>query len=207
MLLLTITDCLMFALLLLAMLLINSLMIRGLHLILQGRTEIRPDGKKVYHGKIGYPIRAFFDQYTIEKVFYTDGEFLKLVKKFQESFPHIQFIGRCINGITTNEIQLQNFQVNKVAIENVLMCKMEIEFVDKGGRITFYKEYNKYLFSEKFRDVFYGCPPCMSTVYGTIFYWTVMIYILDFLYSQQLFVIWIGYWLALAYTNFLIEKK
>lgn len=199
----------LFGMLLILMLLINSLMILGLNLITQGRTELLPDGSTVNKGKIAYPIRKYFEQSSSEKMFYSGVMLNGLIAKFKSYYPHIKYEAIGKGRLIAREDQKINFEVNQKAIEEYLGCKMAI--TQDGHLDTYSIKFYKIIAANKFpdwiRDVIYNCPPCMSTIYGTLFYWTNMLYIFSFEFSPRLVIVWLGYWLALAYTNYKLEKK
>jgi hypothetical protein len=196
-------------LLLLGMLFFNALLIRGINLVMQGSTEIRPDGEEINHGKIGYPIRKYFDQGVTQKIYYRDNELRKLLLNLKMKLPHLMQYREIFHaGIYVTNEQLQNMVSNKSAI---YMQGGEVSFdVEDQGEIIqiyFYKEYKEYRFPKWFRMTMYDCPPCQSTVYGAIFYWVFMLFILKFDFTIELFSMYLFYWLSLAYTNHLIERR
>ncbi len=195
--------------LILGMLLVNALMIRGINLIMQGHTEIRPDGVEINHGKIGYPIRKYFDTNISQKIYYRDKELEKLLSSLSLKIPHIiQYRSIFHAGIYVTEQNLQNMLANR----NVISMQADLVQFDVEGegeiiQVYFYKEYKSYRFPKWFRMMVYDCPPCMSSLYGGIFYWVFTLFILKFNFSSELICIWVGYWLSLAYVNYLIEKR
>lgn len=210
----TISDYLCFLLVVIAMLLLNALMIRGVNLILQGRTEIKPDGSELHIGKIGYPIRRYFDEKVLEKVYYEGSQLNNIIKLFGVKLPNFEYSEHNNNNLILTNEQKINMESNKDLIVSQVGCQIDFDEIKTsnneysiGWRVLFYKEYSRYTYPEWFRSIFYDCPPCMSTVWGTCFYWVMVLAIFKLELCPQLFIIWIGYWLALAYTNFYIEKR
>lgn len=195
--------------LMLGMLLINALLIRGINLVVDGRSEIKPDGVEIHHGKIAYPIRKYFDQGWTKKIYYRDDHLKKLLETLKNRLPHvIQYREVFHAGIYVSEQQLQNIILNKSVISmQVDQVGFDIEGEGEIIQVYFYKEYKEYRFPKWFRMTVYDCPPCMSTVWGNIFYWVFTMYVLKFQFSSELLCLSIFYWVSLAYVNHLIEKR
>lgn len=201
------TDMLLFLAMLLMMLVINAFFIVGLNKVTFGSDEMLPNGKVETKGKILYFVRRYFETHRI-KIIYADmqrsQEFIDRLKKL------MPMLDIKVEGTSCFFLNTQNLAYISIknGIESSTGYLTRTEDMSEGlTRVIFYKEIKEYDCPGWIRSMLYDCPPCMSTIYGNLFYWFFIGTILGYTFCFETFIVSLFYWVALSYMNVFIEKR
>ena len=156
-----------------ALLVLTSLVIVGINLITSGKEITLPDGTKRYSGKLLYFIRRYFEQYELVRIYKIDC--LDIASKLNQSKSYriysddgVLILEKSAKKFATVE-KLRTFELE---LEEISKMKVDTnEFNDKY-EFQFYINDKNYRFSDYVKDPIMFCLECMSSVWGSIAYWT-----------------------------------
>lgn len=200
----------------LCLLVAGTLAVTGWFFITRGRKEQLPNGEISYKGKIFKGWYFFFTKTNGKKrIYYTGIQLEQLHNQYLIDFPDNPFSftvdgnSFLINTETSfRERRLKDFIDNKARVEIALGAKALV----KGHNISFYKEYDDYVWPEYIRDPLAMCCTCFASIYGSIFYWGVISMsngLFDWtenVVTAKVF-FWISFCLSLAVLNTALAKK
>lgn len=194
----------------------GTLAVTGWYFITRGREEILPDGRVVRKGKV---FMGWYFYWTKTKgkcnVYFIGEELQKLHKQYLVEFPNdpygffIQDNVFIVNKpFTDNDVKEMQKHIEK--IETALDVKVLLK---NQQMLSFYKEYDKYVWPWWLRDPMAVCATCFASVYGTIFYWGVVLVCGENLFAWTVNVLlakilfWISFTFSLAVLNTALAKK
>jgi hypothetical protein len=97
---------------------------------------------------------------------------------------------------------------DKMTIREFLYCETEVI----SSSLFFYSNVNIYRFPEIVRYPLSACPPCMASVFGSLYWWCFVLLQQDaFVWSYNertaYFLYWIFFCISLSFLNKFIDKK
>jgi len=97
---------------------------------------------------------------------------------------------------------------DKFSIRDFLFCETEVV----ENEIRFYVNEERYRFPEIIHKPLSSCPPCMASIFGSVFWWSVVYFQRNAFFwaaNQKIcyFVYWIFFCISLAFINYFIAKK
>lgn len=97
---------------------------------------------------------------------------------------------------------------DKITIRDYIFCETEVI----SNEVKFYVDDYVYLFPEWVRFPLSECPPCMASVFGSLFWWGFILSQKDaFLWSESpvfsYFLYWIFFIISLSLINKFLDKK
>jgi hypothetical protein len=198
----------------LILILIGTLTVTGWFFITRGRKEMLPDGTLISKGKI---FKGWFFFWTRTKgkevVFYKGDQIVQLYRLYQIEYPgnpyNLHSGGNSfIVGIRDRDRYLSLLKNDLPQIEERLGCKIDL----KQEVLSLYKLYDRYVFPWWVRDPLAVCSTCFASIYGSIFYWSVILLANDlFAWTEHIFFakifFWVAFCLSLAVCNTALAKK
>lgn len=182
-------------------LLAQSLLMNGIKLSSEGRSELQPDGSTKLAEMIFAPIAAYLNGSTLEKVYYEQVYLHNLLKRINYQFPQITID----DNLHWRSLTINDFQSNiwhKLQVQIEANFDLKIEFV--GDCVMLYKEYPKYNISKYIRKPLLTCIICMPS------FWTLWTYLLPSLivfgFQWWTLPIYFANALSVAYLNYKIYK-
>lgn len=196
---------------------ICSVIINGFYKATRGHWKRKPDGRRV---KSGYILKGWYFFWYQESgtrtIPYEGGELIQMVRAFRQN-----------TGIETFELDYPNnprsfytipeFDAHRLVIESTMGVKIKHDYDSGKLHCWVQQEEPMYRFPCWIREVLAGCITCFSSFYGTllfcIFHFMLWDDIVVELYSPfkslklAVFFCWMGFVLALAYVNTLLNKK
>lgn len=188
---------------------LGTLTVSGWFFITRGREEKLPDGSIQKKGKIFKGWYFYFTRIeSVSRIFYSGAELEKLYCEYLSLFPKNDY------GIIKSEGNEYLIIEKKDADFSDLFIKFGKKFVKTESIIRFYEEKNNYRFPEWIRDPLAVCATCFSSIYGSIFYWSVITLSCDAkLFSwaanatAAVVFFWVFFCMSLAVLNTAIAKK
>lgn len=196
---------------------VSSVIINGFYKATRGFWKTKADGRVV---KAGYILKGWYFFWYQEtgkkKIYYNNASLIRLVKQFQQ-----------VTGITQMEFDRPNaptcfftlpeFSSFKLTLETNYNVCIQQDYVDGKLKCWIFEEEPVYKYPCWLREVLAGCITCFSSFYGTllfsIFHLMMGGDVYDEMYSAFTYphlataFCWMGYVLALAYVNTLLNKK
>lgn len=192
-----------------------SLIICGFYIVTRGEWYVLPDGTFKKSGMIFKEWSLFWEQYRKErKIYYAPGEaaqkWIFLTKVREALAKEIVWPGK--DGYWRKMMD-RNFTEDEItSLSDLLSCQFEKSPGMKCLRA--YITEPVYVFPSWIRRPVSECPICMSSVYGSAFYWFVITLSKSqniFIWSSNSFWAKIGFWvffcLILACVNKYIAQK
>lgn len=193
----------------LAFIFLQSLMINGIKAAMDGETEVMPNGKHKDSEMILYPFYKWLTQMADipkKRIYYEGDQFRNLLEKLYVVYKDImpgmfpkENVSSYINLQTDEEVT----QMEGVA--RIIKKEMDISTDIDGRHIRFYKEYDNYKFSKWVRKPFGQCIKCMASVYTLIPFWFLGIVIFGL--QWWLFPLYVVNVCCVSYVDYLIYKK
>lgn len=191
----------------LILLILGPIFITGWYIVTRGQYAIEPDGSFVKRGKLVKDWSLFWEDIEEYKPMYFSGHQLekkledikrlnpRLKSRFSMNEGNASLL--CISPLTEDE----EVEVQKSIFSSLLV---------KDCDVFIYNERPVYRFPEWVRMVLSSCLPCMSSVYGSLFWW-VSYFISGYLHKFGInFAEWLALWpfyvLSVAAVNYFIEK-
>lgn len=189
----------------------------GWFVITRGEWHMSPDGEWKKYGMIFRDWSLFWEQYRDTKKIYYIGRPLTdkylLVSKIRPDLIPGKY---CIDMLEHEgyfKSPLDKFHVEERDLDALkALLLVEIEWDVNKKRFRFYQDEPVYTFPSWLRKPLSECPPCMASVYGSVFYWFVVIQVHTlFSWSSKEFLAKLGFWvifcLILACANKFIDQK
>lgn len=192
----------------LILLICGSAFIMGWYLVTRGDIGVQPDGSLKKYGKILREWSFFWEAVErYKKIFYVDEHLTNKVYEIKRLLPKMQ------NRLTIDKSQKSivcttTLSAEEISgIENVGLCRV----FDKGDIICLYIEEPIYRFPEWIRYCISQCPPCMASVYGSLFWWG-MWFVSEncFKFGNNITgwaILYPFYIISLSVINYFIDKK
>lgn len=198
---------------------IGSLSVSGWFFSTRGQIEILPNGKKIKTGKI---FKAWYFFWTKKKLYqsrayYAPEQLKKLLIELRANFQKYNFIQEKqtmfkIESVNDKENGVPYFDLVKFI--DTVCDKWEVCLDgDNNKGFGVYKNYDEYVFPELVRMPLAQCATCFASVYGSIFYFGVIILSGIDLFTWSTWPVpamlffWIVFCLALAVVNTAVAKK
>lgn len=195
------------------LLIFSAIAINGLHITTRGETEILPDGST---GKINDMI--FFKLLQLvskerrkRRIYYQEEPLAKLCRTTLKKMPlqppdsiEPSYL-RYNNGRGYDAVKLWKSTAIEYLEEQDI--KLDADYDEDGqyGRVMFYKEFPVYYLPKYIRKPLLECIKCMSSVWGSVIYWPVMISLFGF--HAYLFFLWIPFCFSLSWLNTFFYHK
>ncbi len=192
----------------LVLLIIGPIFITGWYVITRGQYAIEPDGAFVKRGKILKDWSIFWEDIDEYKPVYFYGR--QLENKLED-------IKRLCPGLKTRFTMNQGdnsllcpaplTEDEEIMVQKAILSSLFI----KDNDVFVYNDRPVYRFPEWVRMILSSCLPCMSSVYGSLFWWVsyfVSVYLFKF---DMSFAGWLVFWpfyvMSVAAINYFIDKK
>lgn len=187
---------------------LGSSFIMGWYLITRGYVGVQPDGSLKKYGKLLREWSFFWEGIDCyQKIYYTHDRLVQKVFELKRLLPKIQS-KLSIDGSKMSVLVSSPLTPEEInSIEDVGLCRV----FDKEDVICLYIEEPVYRFPAWVRFVLSSCPPCMSSFYGSLFWWVM------WLVSENYFkfevnmtgwaIIWPFYVVSLSVINYFVDKK
>lgn len=190
----------------------GSLSVTGWFFITRGEEIVLEDGTKKRNGKIFKNWYFFWTKQKPckKKIYFDENHIAVLLAEiksyfYAEGLTHISRVGR-----TVMIVKPELFYDQMKLIEK----NYQIRFFDKGGgQYAIYKEYPNYVYAYWVKDPLAVCATCFSSIYGSIFYWSLVALVKKPLFtwsgSPALAAIffWIAFCFSLSVLNTALAKK
>lgn len=184
----------------------------GFYIITQHQKVLEPSGNYRFYGKIFKGWSMFWLKEIGANKNYFEGEQLEK-KRMEIERTHAKFRGQffTFNG---KSLQVKDgFVFYQEDLFNIEMtARVKTEWRVDVRCLFLYEPEPVYRFPEWVRMITGGCPPCMSSAFGSSVYWSVYL-VQPSLYSWAYhptiaaFVFWVGFCISLSCLNVLIFKK
>lgn len=194
----------------------GTLAVTGWYFITRGEKETMPDGRIHKKGKVFRDWYFFWTKTRgLKKVFYKGSELDLLWSRYKMEYGEenpFNFSPDYNSWIVPVTTENSNYLLHNIrGLEERLQVRAEI----RKNVVSFYKEYDDFVFPAWVRDPLAQCATCFSSVYGSIFYWGVIClgnnknYI--FAWTEYVLLAKICFWIAfcfsLAVLNTALAKK
>lgn len=194
------------------MLLIGSPVIVGWYVITRGEWFMQPDATWKKYGMIFKEWSLFWEQYRHEDKVYFQGEFLDkkidLLEKVRPDIGEDIFLSN--NGLYmhTSSRQMPSPKILET-MADIMQCEIEEGL---SGNFKGYIREPRYMFPSWVRKPMSECLACMSSVYGSLFYWFMVLQAKGlFGWAEKENLAKLGFWvifcLFLACGNKYLEQK
>lgn len=176
---------------------LQALLINGIHASMAGETEIMPNGKHKDSEMILYPFMKWLtSKLEPKKVFFEGARFRELADQLYVVYSKIM-PGEFDPAMVSSYIELKtDEQVTQMAGVSLIIRRELNIFTEVSGRhIRFYKEYDNYRFSKWVRKPLGQCIKCMASVYTVIPFWAIALSVFGFqwwlipLYVANVFIV------------------
>lgn len=192
----------------LVLVMLGPIFITGWYVVTRGQYAIEPDGSFVKRGKLLKNWSIFWEDIEMYKPMYYYGHQLEKklddIKRFN---PHLK------NRFTMNVGNASLLCASPLTEEEELAIQKSIlsSLLVKDYDIFIYNDRPVYRFPEWARMVMSSCLLCMSSVYGSLFWWvsyfvSVFMFKFDTNFAGWL-LLWPFYVLSVAAINYFIDKK
>lgn len=202
---------------------LGALAVTGWFFITRGKIQQLPDGSIKKTGKI---FKGWYFFWTMEKkakkkVFYTGSALKKVVYELNNSYRKYIF------KISVDEKYMLIFPQPGAAFDkpDILTMLQEIEYkwsfkINSNSQskeyvtVAPYEEHPQYIFPSLLRDPLAVCATCFASIYGSIFYWAVILNakcLFAWTWPAHILLMKIFFWIALclslAVLNTALAKK
>jgi hypothetical protein len=206
----------------LLMLIIGTLTVAGWFFITRGSTEILPNNNLLRKGKIfkGWFFFWMQEKHERSRIYYTGAQLRILVNEFKSQLR--DKYNECAVTVHDASIDLRDMDPNNrknmlAKLEAELQIKFSFKgYTDEGKTIasfSIYKEFIQYRFPEWVRHPLAQCATCFSSIYGSLFYWIVIHFLGEDLYSWArlpilaMLFFWVVFCLSLSVSITAVAKK
>jgi hypothetical protein len=201
---------------------IGAFFITGWHGITRGSIKELPDGSTEKDGFIFKGWSLFWEKQTgITKIFYNADNVAQKLIQLKKALPSLKNEIYVFGVKANNELLFKatpRFTPEEIArIENALTIKVYMGGDDKtspspAALYGFYQERINYRFPDWVRSPLSQCPKCMSSVYGSLIWWSfVFLQTGSFAWTDSkivsIFVYWVVYCVSLSCVNMIVYKK
>ncbi len=179
----------------------------GWFVVTRGQEYISPEGKVKRYGMLFKGWSLFWEQYQLEKVYYSKEETLIKYGFLQKTRPDIAAkLTYNSFGVLWPDKPISDVEI--FGMSDILACKVDVR---KDGLHLFVED-PLYTFPEWIRKPLSECVICFSSVYGSAFYWFVVLQANTlFSWSSKEILAKFGFWgifcLILACANKYIAQK
>ena len=187
---------------------LGPVFIFGWYIITRGYYDIGPDGSLVKKGKLLKDWSLFWEDIISYRKVYYNGAQLKNKLNDLISMNHKYKL-----RLSVNQGEYSLFCQHPLSEEDLdyIRNSIMVEIFVKGQDVFLYSEYPQYRFSEWVRNPLSACPPCMSSVYGSLFWWIMYFVSVNLFKFDCNFagwcVLWPFYIVSLVCINHFINKK
>jgi hypothetical protein len=187
------------------MILTGSPFIVGWYIITRGEWYIQPDGRWKKYGLIFKDWSLYWEQYRkTNKIVYTGDELDKKMEFLAKVRPDLYTVTPAWSGPAKTWTK-----EDLPALKDALACEAELT---STGHFIFYLKDPVYYFPAWIRKPISECPICMSSIYGSTFYWFIVVQVPNlFSWSSKENLAKLGFWvifcLILACGNKYLEQK
>ncbi len=192
----------------LVLLIIGPVFITGWYIITRGQYAIEPDGTLVKRGKILKDWSIFWEDIETYKPMYYHGQQLeKKLEDIKRLCPSLKSRFTMNEGNASLLCSAPLSDDEEVVVQKAILSSLLVKEYD----IFIYNDRPVYRFPEWTRMIMSSCLPCMSSVYGSLFWWvsyfvSVFMFKFDTNFAGWL-VLWPFYVVSLATINYFIDKK
>lgn len=191
---------------------IGTLAVTGWFFITRGSKELQPDGTYKEKGKIFKNWLFFWTKTKAEnkKIFYKGFALQSVVDEINTNHPNLGLTVRVFDYVHINNDTIYR---SENQIKNILAAAGGLKLADySGNTFTVYKDEVDFVFPWWVRDPLAVCATCFASIYGTIFYWGVILNVPElFAWAPHIWFAKIFYWVAfclsLAVLNTALAKK
>lgn len=192
----------------LILLIIGPLFITGWYVITRGNYAIEPDGSFVAHGKLLKHWSLFWEDIEKYKPVYYYGHQLELkLEAIVRMLPKYKSRFTMNEGNNSLLCPAPLSEDEEHEIQKAILCSLFV----KDNDIFVYTDRPVYRFPEWVRMPVSSCLPCMSSVYGSLFWWVsyfVSVFLFKFDVSTVGWVIlWPFYVISASGINYFFDKK
>ncbi len=192
----------------------GTLAVSGWYFITRGEKETLPDGTVKKTGKIFKDWYFFWTQTKgVKKIYYQNDQLFYLLMDYLSYYPANDYglvpeTGNKASLKFKNEMFAKKFESD---IEKI-KTDLQVEVLLKGDYVSFYKEYDEYVYPEWVRMPLAECATCFASVYGSLFYWPVIwlqhgLFRWSYHPNVAALFFWIVFCLSLSVLNTVIAKK
>jgi hypothetical protein len=184
--------------------LISSLVIVGWFLVTRGEKVKQPDGSYKREGKIFKGWQLYWERIIdFHKIYFINDPLKEKFNTLKKSIPDFQGrVSLADNGTCLHYTgQLNDLDIG--IIEDTLGCKASTE----GDKLLLYNEEPEYYWPMIIRYPMSQCPPCMSSIGGTMLYWPFIALVRHpFYWAQVESIAYIFFWLTLCVALSALNK-
>ena len=191
----------------LGLVLAGSLFVLGFYVVTRGYIVTLPDNSKVRRGKLlGFwsvyfeSVKGYKDYYYIGESLIAKFDELNNIKGFKDRFTLNKY--GCIDLLNGDTITLDEI--------NTISSRLQCDVLYKDDCFFLYLRYNVYKFPEWVMNPTSACPVCMSSVFGSFFWWFVFFVVkgCNFGIGYDIWLsMWIPYIVSVAFVNYFITQK
>ncbi len=192
----------------LVLLILGPIFITGWYIVTRGYYDIEPNGAFVKRGKILKDWSIFWEDIDHYKPMYFFGQQLeKKLEDIKRLCPSLKTRFSMNQGDASLLCPAPLSEEEETVVQKAILSSLLI----KGNDVFVYIERPVYRFPEWVRMITSSCLPCMSSVYGSLFWWVsyfVSVYLFKFdMNFAGWLVLWPFYVMSVAAINYFIDKK
>ena len=196
--------------------LLGSLAVTGWFFITRGTKEIQPDGTIKKKGKIFMGWYFFWTKTKESKkrIYYKGAALYTLVTEINDMSPVAFLLLNTGNDSVSIRPSISTSELTKM-LKVIGAVEIDEQSQDEDFRVTearFFKEEPIYVFPWWLRDPLAQCSTCFSSIYGSLFYWGLILNVPGLFYWAPHVLIakifyWVTFCLSLSVLNTALAKK